>query len=44
MTFPQLDCGHVLAYFRRVLRYFVLGKRSAVLMLPWLGDARYAAG
>src|SRR5258708_599563 len=35
-TFLQLGCGHVLDDFRRVLRYFMLGKCSAVVMLPRL--------
>src|SRR5260370_42451950 len=31
----QRDCGHVLSHFSRVLRYFMLGYFSAVVMMPW---------
>ena len=37
MSFPQLDCGHVLAHFIMLLGSFPMGYLSAVVLVPWLG-------
>jgi hypothetical protein len=43
-TFSNVNCGHVLAYFRTVLRYFMIGNLSAVVLVPWLGRCEECCG
>jgi hypothetical protein len=43
-TFFQPNSEYVLTYFLRILRYFMIGNLSAVVLVPWLGRCEEWSG